>query len=107
MEGWPSRNATEQLLVDQLAQWQVLFWRLQEAQSTWPNCATFAPRRAKKGERYGTISMSESEALESVAEKGERLHGLYLGTLKALQDLRQPYLLATSRYAEHVNVSPI
>ena len=51
--------------------------------------------------------MSESEALESVAEKGERLHGLHLGTLKALQDLRQPYLLATSRYAEHVNVSPI
>ncbi|HZV05263.1 MAG TPA: hypothetical protein VE999_09295, partial [Gemmataceae bacterium] len=88
MEAWKPCNAQEQLLVDQLAQWQVLLWRWQDALSTWTTHATFAPRQAKKGESYKTMRLSESEALERAAAMVERLHRLYLRTLKALQDLR-------------------
>jgi hypothetical protein len=106
MEDWGPRNTMEQLLVDQLAQWQVLLWRWQEAMSTWTNCAVYAPRRAKKGESYETMRLSESEALEGAAEKVERLHRLYLRTLKALQDQRRPRSPVTTRHAEQVNVGP-
>jgi hypothetical protein len=107
MEDWRPRNATEQLLVEQLAQWQLLLWRWQEALSTWTTHATFAPRKAKKGERYETMRLSESEALERAAAMVERVHALYLRTLKALQDQRRPNPTVTIRHAEQVNVVPI
>jgi hypothetical protein len=107
MEDWRPRNTTEQLLVDQLAQWQVLLWRWQEALSTWTTHATFAPRKAKKGERYETMRLSESEALERAAAMVGRLHSLYFRTLKALQDLRRPRPPVRVRNAEQVNVGPI
>jgi hypothetical protein len=107
MEAWKPANAMEQLLVEQLAQWQVLLWRWQEALSTWTTCATFAPRRAKKGERYETMRLSESDALESEAAKVERLQGLFLRTLKALQDQRRPSPSVAVRHAEQVNIGPV
>jgi hypothetical protein len=107
MEDWRPRNTMEQLLVDQLAQWQVLLWRWQEALSTWTACSTCGPRRAKKGEPYEAIRLSESEALERAAEKVERLHRLYLRTLKALQDQRRPRPPVAVRHAEQVNVGPV
>jgi hypothetical protein len=107
MEAWKPANATEQLLVDQLAQWQVLLWRWQEALTTWTTCATFAPRRAKKGERYETMRVWESDALEGAARKAELLHRLYLRTLKALQDLRRPLPHVSVRHAEQANAGLI
>jgi hypothetical protein len=107
MEDWQPRNMTEQLLVDQLAQWQVLLWRWQEALTTWTTCATFAPRRAKKGERYETMRQNESEALESAAEKVERLQSLFLRTLKALQDQQRPRPPVAVRHIEQVTIGPV
>jgi hypothetical protein len=107
MEAWRPRNTTEQQLVDQLARWQILLWRWQEAFSTWTNCSTIATRQAKKGQSYETMRVWESEALEGAARKVELLHRLYLRTLKALQDLRQPRLPVSVRHADMVNVGPI
>jgi hypothetical protein len=106
-EAWRPCNAVEQLLVDQLAQWQMLLWRWQEAMSTWTNHATYSCRRAKKGERYETMRICEAEALERATEKVELLQRLYLRTLKALQDQRRPRPHVAVRHAEQVNVGPV
>ena len=90
MGDWQPRNATEQMLVDQLAQLQILSWRWLEAFTTWTNHARIAPRKAKKGESYETMRVWESEALERAGRKVELLQRMYLRTLKALQDLRRP-----------------
>jgi hypothetical protein len=107
MEAWQPHNGTEQLLVDQLAQWQVLLWRWQDALSTWTSCARLAPRQAKKGQSYETMRVWESEALEGAARKVELLHRLYLRTLKGLQDQRRPHPSVAVRHAEQVNVVPV
>jgi hypothetical protein len=104
METFQPRNGMEQMLVDQLAQWQVLLWRWQEALTTWTNCASFGPRKAKKGEPYETMRIAESEALERAAQKVERLHRLYLRTLKALQEQRRVRRPAASR-RERISLS--
>jgi hypothetical protein len=106
-EAWRPCNAVEQLLVDQLAQWQVLLWRWQEALTAWTTHATYGPRRAKKGEPYETMRLFEAEALERAAEKVERLHQLYLRTLKALQDQRRSRPPVAVRQAQQVNVGPV
>lgn len=106
-ETWQPRNAVEQHLVDQLAQWQVLLWRWQEALSTWTTHATLAPQQAKKGKRYETMRLSESEALEGAARKVEQLHRLYLRTLKALQDQRRQRPPVAVRHAEKTNSGPV
>jgi hypothetical protein len=104
---WQPRNAMEKLLVDQLAQWQVLLWRWQDALSTWTSCARCAPRQAKKGQPYETMRVWESEALEGAARKVELLQRLYLRTLKALQDQRRPRPAIAVRHAEQVNIGPV
>jgi hypothetical protein len=106
-EAWRPCNAVEQLLVDQLAQWQVLLWRWQEALTAWTTHATYGPRRAKKGEPYETMRMSESEALERATEKVERLHRLYLRTLKALQDQWRPRPAVAEQKEEQGNVCTV
>jgi hypothetical protein len=75
--------------------------------SPWTTHATFAPRRAKKGERYETMRMIESGALESASETVECLHGPCVRTLKALQDQRRPRPPVAARHAEQVIVGPI
>jgi hypothetical protein len=103
-EAWGPRNAVERLLVDQLAQWQVLLWRWQEALTAWTTCATYRPRRAKKGEPYEAMRISEAEALEGAAGMVERIHRLYLRTLKALQELRRVRPPVVVRRAGQVNI---
>jgi hypothetical protein len=66
-------DALPRLLVDQLAQWQVLLWRWQKALTAWTNCASYGPRQAKKGEPYDSMRLSEAEALERAMKKAERL----------------------------------
>jgi hypothetical protein len=106
-EAWRPRNAPEQFLVDQLAQWQILLWRWQEALSTWTRLANYGSRQAKKGQSYETMRLSEAEALERAAAKVERLHGLYLRTLKALQDQRRPKPTVGVQHAEQLNRSQV
>jgi hypothetical protein len=53
------------------------------------------------------MRLSEAEALERAAEKVERLHRLYLRTLKALQDQRRPRPPVAVRQAEQVNVGSL
>jgi hypothetical protein len=103
----PACNPVEQQLVDQLAQWQVLLWRWQDALSTWTTCATYGSRRAKKGEPYETMRLTEAEALERAMEKVERIHRMYLRTLTALQDQRHLRTPVAVRHADQVNVGPI
>jgi hypothetical protein len=107
MEDWRPRNAVEQHLVDQLAQWQVLLWRWQEAMTTWSNCAAHDVRQEKKGVPYEKLRLCEAKALERATKKVELLRRLYLRTLKALQDQRRPHPSIAVRHAEQVNVSPI
>ncbi len=104
---WQPRNAVEKQLVDQLAQWQVLLWRWQEAMTAWSNVAAADLRQAKKGESYETMRLTEAEALERAMKKVEQLHGLYLRTLKALQDQRRLRPSGVVRQAEQVNVGPV
>jgi hypothetical protein len=49
----------------------------------------------------------EDKALERAMQKAERLHGLYLRTLKALQDQRRPRPPVVVWHAEQVNVGPV
>jgi hypothetical protein len=53
------------------------------------------------------MRLFEAEALERAIEKVERLHRLYLRTLKALQDLRRPRPPVAIHQAEQVNVGPV
>jgi hypothetical protein len=106
-ESYRPRNPVEQHLVDQLAQWQVLLWWWQESLSTWTTCACYSPRKAKKGEPYEMMRLSEAEALERAMQKVDLLHRSYLRTLKALQDQRRPRPPIAVRNAEQVNVGPL
>jgi hypothetical protein len=105
MEDWRPRNTTEQLLVDQLAQSQVLMWRWQEAMTTWTNCAISDLRQAKKGKPHETMRLSEAEALERATKKVDLLQRLFLRTLKALQDQRRIRRSALVRRAGQVNIA--
>lgn len=107
MEDWQPRNTVERQLVDQLAQWQVLLWRWQEAMTAWTNCAISDSRRAKKGQSYEMMRLSEAEALERATEKVERIHRMYLRTLKAMQDQRRPCPSVAVRHTQQVNIGSV
>lgn len=107
IEDWQPRNAVEQQLIDQLVQWQVLLWRWQEALSNWTNMASIAPQQAKKCKPYETMRLTEAEALERAMKKVERLHGLYLRTLRALESQRRLRPSVAERHTEQGNVGPI
>lgn len=104
---WSPGGPVYQLLIDQLAQWQILLWRWQEALSAWTGCASYGPRKAKKGESPETMRVSEAEALEAAARKVELLHRLYLRTLKVVEEERRPRPPVVVRHAEQVNVGSI
>jgi hypothetical protein len=107
MEDWRPRNAMEQQLVDQLAQWQVLLWQWQQAMTIWTNVAGSDLRRAKKGKPYEAVRLTDAEALERATKKVELLQRMYLRTLNALQDQRRTHPPPAVRHAEQVNVRPI
>jgi hypothetical protein len=107
MEDLRPRNAMEKQLVDQMAQWQVLLWRWQEAMTNWTNCFAFELRQETKGKPYETRRLSEAEALERATDKVERIHRMYVLTLKALQDQRRPHLPVGVCHAEQVNIGPV
>jgi hypothetical protein len=107
IEDWQPRNTVEQHLVDQLAQWQVLLWRWQEAMTNWSNASISDSRQAKKGVPYERMRLCEADALERATKKVDLFHRLYLHTLKALKDQRRPHPSVAVRHAEQVNVGPV
>jgi hypothetical protein len=107
VEDWKPCNAVERQLVDQLAQWQVLLWRWQEAMTTWTNFGAYDLRQAKKGKPHEGTRLTDAEALERATEKVELLNRMYLRTLKALQDQQRPRFPVAAQHAEQMNVGPV
>jgi hypothetical protein len=98
------RSGVEQQLVDQLAQWQTLLWGWQETLTAYCMLAARGARRAiRHGQPYEPPRLSEDEALARAAGMVERLHRLYLRTLRALQDQRRCQAVVV-RHARQVNL---
>lgn len=101
---WRPRNAAEQQLIDQLAQWQVLIWRWQESVTAYVEIVFEGGRKAPK--EHGIVQLprlSDAEALERAVQMVERFHRLYLRTFRALRDLRRlPSVVV--RAAAQVNI---
>jgi hypothetical protein len=101
---WRPRNAAEQLLIDQMAQWQTLAWQQLER---FAGYAGMEPARAGRPEKLnGELelpSLSHAEAVARAADQAERFHHMYLRTLRALQAMRRrPPVIVRS--AEQVNI---
>ena len=104
-EAWQPRNALEQQLLDQLAQLQTLLERWQQILVVRTRVSVM-PRPAAAGEgRYETPRLSDAQALAEAAGMVERLHRLYLRTLRALQDQRRLRPPVIVRRAGQVNVA--
>jgi hypothetical protein len=86
---WRPRNAAEQHLVDQLAQWQTLIWQWLESYTAYDEVATSRARRSGPDGGPGPRLQSDADRLEHAAGMVERFHRLYLRTLRALQDMRR------------------
>src|SRR5262249_11205733 len=82
---WQPRNGLERQLLDQLAQLQTLLERWQQILVVRTRVSVM-PRPAPSGEsRSETPQLSDAAALAEAAGMVERLHRLYLRTLRALQ----------------------
>jgi hypothetical protein len=104
-EAWRPRDAQEGQLVDQLAQWQTLLWRWQGTMTAYAVLAAQGVKRRQcDPSADGPPRQSVAEALEQAVRMVERMHGLYLRTLRALQDRRRvPAVLV--RHARQVNLA--
>jgi hypothetical protein len=104
-EAWQPRNALEQQLLDQMAHLQTLLERWQQILVVRTRVSVM-PRPAGAGEsHYQTPRLSDAEALAEAAGMVERLHRLYLRTLRALQDQRRLQPPVVVRRAAQVNVA--
>jgi hypothetical protein len=87
---WRPRNAAEQHLIDQLAQWQTLIWRWQESVTAYVEIVFEGGRKPpKQSLEFQLPRLSDADALERAVQMVERFHRLYLGSLRALRDLRR------------------
>ena len=109
-EAWRPRDGQERLLIDQLAQFQTATERWQETLAGYTNIWSRTLRGGKvRGRRRDEDEPSElprvfvAEAVEQAASMVERMHRLYLQTLKALQDRRRGAAVVVRR-AGQVNV---
>ena len=104
-EAWRPRNAQEQHLVDQLAQWQMLMEEWQNTLIIYTNSPCSGGRRAGKEARCADPPrLSDIEAVEQAGVMVERMQRLYLKTLRALQDQRRIRPLVIIRRAAQVNI---
>src|SRR5262249_27404867 len=103
-EAWRPRDALEAHLIDQLAQWQTLLWRWQETVNAGTMLSGIGRTRGR-GANAGSEPprLSGAGMLEQAVRMVERLHALYLRTLKALQERRRPAVLV--RNARQVNLA--
>jgi hypothetical protein len=103
-EAWRPRDALEQLLVDQLAVYQVQLWHWQETFYVYSEVADFARRKVEEKGVHDRPRVTDLEATETAATLADRFQGLFLKTLRALQSLRRPGPVVVRR-AGQVNVA--
>jgi hypothetical protein len=104
-EAWRPRDAQEWLLLDQMAQFQTLMERWQQALAASTMLDGAGPRRRRRPARPPEAPrVSEAEAAELAAAMVERFQRLYLRALKALQDRRRSGPPVVVRRAGQVNV---
>jgi hypothetical protein len=105
-EAWQPRNALEQLLLVQMAQFQTLLERWQAVLIAHTTLAALGQKRALEGRgRYEPPRLSDAEAQAQAAGMVERCHRLYLRTLQAMQDRRRLQQPVVVRRAGQVNVA--
>jgi hypothetical protein len=104
-DAWRPRDALEQQLLDQLAQWQTLLWQWQETVWGYTQMASPGVKQAlREGGPCEPPRLSVAEALDQAEAMVERCHRLYLRTLGALQDLRRRPPVVVRR-AGQVNIA--
>jgi hypothetical protein len=101
-DAWRPRDAMEQQLLDQLAQWQTLLWQWQETVRGYLQMASPAPREDGFGE---PPRVSVAEALDQAEAMVERCHRLYLRTLREPRELRRQAPPVVVRRAGQVNIA--
>jgi hypothetical protein len=101
-DAWRPRDALEQQLIDQLAQWQTQLWQWQETARGYMQLASLGVKR--EGVPGEPPRLSVAEALDQAEAMVERCHRLYLRTLGALQDLRRRPPVVVRR-AGQVNIA--
>jgi hypothetical protein len=103
VEAWGPRDAQELLLVDQIAQFQMLLEWWLRAVAVWTEIMGTKPERHKRDIEMPRVR--DAEAVEAAAVLVERFQRLYLRALKALQDRRRAGPPVVIRRAGQVNVA--
>jgi len=104
-DAWRPRDALEQQLIDQLAQWQTLLWQWQETVRAYMQLTSLGVKQAlREGGPCELPRVSVAEVLDQAEAMVERCHRLYLRTLRALQDLRRRPPVVVRR-AGQVNIA--
>jgi hypothetical protein len=105
-EAWRPRDGMEQQLVEQLAQWQFLTEHFLQQMMTWSNLGPVCyPRPQGSEEPPRPPTLTVAEATERSMERVEQFQGLYLRTLKALQEYRRRRPTVVVRSAGQVNIA--
>jgi hypothetical protein len=93
--------------VDQLAQFQTMLHAWQEALAAWTMLAGQTPGRVKRAKAgpHEMPRLTDAEAMAGAAEMVERVHRLYLRTLRALQEQRRLAPPVVVRRAGQVNIA--
>ena len=115
-DAWRPRDGQERLLIDQMAQFQTLMEDWQETLTAYTNIWSRTLKGGKvRGRRRDEDKPPElprvfiAEAVDQATSMVERMHRLYLQTLKALQDRRRGAAVVVRRAgqvnfgAQHVN----
>ncbi len=103
-EAWRPRDAHEWLLVEQMAQFQSEMERWQDTLADYGNLWGVAGRGRRREGEPDLPRVGIAEAVEQAAAMVERMHRLYLRTVKALQDRRRGGPPVIVRRASQVNV---
>jgi hypothetical protein len=104
-EAWRPRNALEQQLLDQLAQFQTMVWYWQETLADCQALLNLGRQAAGRGRSlHEPPRLSAAEAVDQAMGMVERYHRLYLRALKALQDQRRLSTPLIVRRAGQVNI---
>jgi hypothetical protein len=102
LEAWQPRNGVERQLIDMLAQAQTGYLHWLELLTL--RCSTDSSGRKREEGRWEPVKLSDAEAREQAVAMGERFHGMFLRTLKALRDLRRQTPGVVVQKAGQVNV---
>jgi hypothetical protein len=103
VEAWRPRDAQEWLLIDKVAQFQTAMERWQHTLAAYTYLWGGKGRGRQKDEPE-LPRVSIAEAVNQAAAMVERMHRLYMGTMKALQDRRRRGPPVVVRRAGQVNV---